>query len=94
MSWTGSENQRKPQGICLPPANPVVKSARFTIPIGVSISVQKITTGNPPWRAHVTTKEQKFDQFEARSKGCYVFRAQGWMIRARYRDVKEWRGGQ
>jgi hypothetical protein len=78
-SWTGSERQRRPQGICLPPKHPPRKVPRFFIPAGTSCTVSKISPNH--WRPHVTRRDLGFDRYEEADGASMVFREQGYFLR-------------
>jgi hypothetical protein len=77
-SWTGTERQRREQGVCLPPARPAVRVPRFLIPAGSSVRVSRVS--RLCWRPHFTRKELHFERHEGYRNGQYTFRHQGYLI--------------
>lgn len=86
MSWTGSENERKPQGVCLPPTKPADLRERFTIPACTQVLIQPIDDFRSPWWEHTTKATLGFDKCEGSVNGVATFRELGYFIR-----VKWWR---
>lgn len=88
MSWTGSENQRREQGNCAPPALPPSKTPRFTIPAGISCEIKRVE--ETVWRPFVTRMERGFERYESyeRALKAYVFRDEGFQLRIKARHVK------
>lgn len=87
MSWTGSEKQRRKQGICLPPALPPDLRHRFTIPSETTVLIQPIDDYAAPWKEYKTRIDLGFDRCEGSQDGMGTFREQGFFIRAKWRDV-------
>lgn len=87
MSWTGSENERKPQGICLPPSKPADLRERFTIPAGTPVQLQPISDSRAPYIDYTTKVELQFRKCEDFTKGYGKFREAGWFIFVRWGRV-------
>ncbi len=77
-SWTGSERQRHERGGCLPPTNPPLKRAAYTVPVGVKCLIKRTTAND--WRQYTTTKELSFERFESYRGQRYEFRLKGWLM--------------
>lgn len=86
MSWTGSENQRRPQGGCVSYGcstarrfvNEQVDQA-ISIPAGTQVFIQKIAGG--PEYIYRTKKALSFAETgQIDNKRRYVFHWQGWWI--------------
>ncbi len=84
-SWTGSENERKPQGTCRPPVKPMDETPRFLIPVATEVQVVDVTGGE--WRTYVTTKDNEFERYDSRGSNTYTFRRGGWLMRVDRRDI-------
>lgn len=78
MDWTGSSQQRKPQGVCLPPKRPANKDRPFRIPAGSPCKVRHI--GTRSWVRHTTKTENGFDRYETHHDGFYTFRSGVWVM--------------
>lgn len=78
-SWTGSENSRKEQGVCLPPAHPPNTTPRFSVKQGTTCAVTPVSCER--WRWYVTTKELGFERYERFVDWHYEFRLEGWLMR-------------
>lgn len=87
-SWSGSERERREQGVCLPPSKPPSKQSRFFIPRGVSCAVRRVEESE--WRGHVTTADHGFDRYERYDDGYYEFRLKGWLMLVRSKYVRRW----
>ena len=86
-SWTGSESQRKPQGICLPPKMaPAIPAFKYVVPAVIKCEIRRVTESN--YRTYTTTKEIGFQRAERKRYGMYEFRMNGWMIRVRLWQIK------
>jgi len=85
VSWTGSEKQRREQGICRPPVSPADRTPKYRIPAGTSVHIRRI--GAVEWQPYVMKREQGFDRFESRVMRSLVFRTFGWQIRVSPRRV-------
>lgn len=88
MDWTGSSDQRRPQGGCRPPKVKPNQQARFEIPASTKVSVCRVSDSNKRWRKHVTRVQLGFERFESRKSSQYVFREQGWLIRVAVSKVR------
>ena len=84
-SWSGSETQRRPQGICLPPTLPTNDEPRFSLPAGKTVHVRRLSDGFTAW--HKTTIPLGFERYESKSSGKYEFRHEGWIITAKSSQV-------
>ena len=86
-SWSGSEDQRRPQGVCLPPARPPVVVPRFLIRAGTPCEITPLSRIG--WRPYTTTREAPFERFESydRKTKTYQFRDRGWLLRVHRRRV-------
>ncbi len=86
VSWSGSEEQRHEQGVCLPPTRETNKTPRYFVAAGTSCSITRITPLN--WKAYRTTKDLGFERYET-SGGCSVtFREQGYLLKVQWCLVK------
>lgn len=87
MSWTGSENQRREQGSCRPPAMPANDTPRYLIPVGVPCEVRRVDQAE--WFEYTTKVESSFNRYESYDKKtkCYVFRHEGAQIRIKATHV-------
>jgi hypothetical protein len=86
-SWTGSEDLRREQGVCLSPARPPVVMPRFLIRAGTACQVSKLTPLK--WRPYITTRDvglERFEFYDPKSK-VYEFRHLGWLLRVHRRHV-------
>jgi hypothetical protein len=87
-SWSGSEELRRPQGVCLPPTRPPVSVPRFLIRAGTACSVSRVSPLR--WRPHITTMDVGLERFERydRDRKVYEFRHLGWLLRVHRRHVQ------
>jgi hypothetical protein len=95
MSWTGSENRRRPQGTCsahgtqsrprftpdLEPAHP-----RYSLPAGSRVEIAK-DEASPVWRPYVTQKTLRFLSIEAGP--LFLASYQGYLIRGPQEVITE-----
>ncbi len=81
MSWTGSEQQRREQGICMPPAHPPNKTPKFSIPKGTKVFVCRVDDLHQQWQEHRTREDLGFGGCERYQHWQYIFRHIGWFIR-------------
>lgn len=79
-SWTGSERQRRPQRAGHAPEKPMDSTSRFTIPVGASVLIQRISDGTK-WNPHTTKRLLEFERYELFKSGYYHFREQGWFVK-------------
>lgn len=81
--WTGSERERKPQGLCLPPQKKSVNYPRFVVPHDVPCHIRRVTEDDSRWRPFRTRKATLYEKYEFydRATKRYVFRLQGYCIR-------------
>lgn len=86
-TWTGSESERKPQGLCLPPSKPSDLREKWTIPAGTTVKVQPVNNFRQPWRWHTTQKELGFRKCEGLQNGWGKFRQEGYFIRVEWKHV-------
>jgi hypothetical protein len=85
-SWTGSESQRRPQGLCLPPTTTANETPRFLIRAGTMVSVQRFNE-SMSWYGHMTRMDIGFERWEGREDGQFTFRHEGYFIRVPSRKV-------
>jgi hypothetical protein len=87
QSWTGSEDQRRPQGICLPPTRPPNRTPRYLVPADTPCAVTPLS--HLRWRPHRTTKDRGFEKYERyrRERRTYEFRLEGWLMEIEARRV-------
>jgi hypothetical protein len=78
-SWSGSENNRREQGVCLPPKRPSSKLPRFQISQGCPCEISKVSPLE--WQHYRTTKDLGFEFFETYRDHKYVFRDRGYFLR-------------
>jgi len=78
-AWTGFEDLRREQGICLPPARPAKKGSRFLIPAGKPCTISEVSPMR--WRMYATGKNVGFERYEFYKAGVYEFRAAGSLMR-------------
>ena len=86
-TWTGSEDERREQGVCLPPTVPPNKTPRFTVPAGTKCRVTKVSPTN--WISHVTKVNLEFDRYESCNGRFYVFRQAFYFLSVSCRLVKK-----
>ncbi len=79
VSWTGSEEDRREQGVCLPPVRPPIRISRYTIPAGTRCAISKVAVLR--WCAHVTKRELGFERYEISEGRDWIFREEGYYIR-------------
>ncbi len=84
-SWTGTENQREPQRICLPPSVPMDQTPRYFVKPGVTVEVRAVDDEN--WKPYRTKKRNEFDRYEYRDGRCLIFRSSGYQMRVHCLDV-------
>ena len=84
-TWTGSEHQRRPQGVCRPPTKPTNTTPRFRIPKAVLVEVQKVTAVE--WQKHMMQKELRFERYETYEDRRYVFCHECYRFRVHRRFV-------
>jgi hypothetical protein len=86
-SWTGSEELRREQGICLPPTRSARKGSRFFVPAGTPCAISKVSPLG--WRQYTTRKDVGFERFETYGAGVYEFRSDvgGWPMRVHRQHV-------
>jgi hypothetical protein len=77
-SWSGSEQHRKPQGICLPPEKPPNRTPRYLVRAGTPCLVTKITPLRH--RSHITKIDLGFERHEGYKDQCYTFRHLGFIV--------------
>jgi hypothetical protein len=87
-SWTGSENERREQGICLPPTRPAKKGSRFFVPVRTPCAISRVSPLG--WRSYITRKDVGFERFESYRAGVFEFRSDvgGWLMRVHRRHVQ------
>lgn len=80
MSWTGSENQRRPQGIVEPPKHEPKHIPRFEIKEGTYVEVRNV--GDLPGRTqrHKLKRDLGFERYDSYRFKHYTFRFQNWLI--------------
>lgn len=78
-SWTGSENERREQGECLPPTVKPQSVPRFRLPAGVTCEVASVL--KDIWTPHTMKVELGFEKYDYYRGGYYTFRHFGWQIR-------------
>ena len=94
MSWTGSEKQRREQGVCKPPAKvKLVYRVRGNSPCKIR-RVANISNGVGPWRDYVSSHCNYFERTEypkSYRRGWFVFRPElsDWelMVQDKYVDI-------
>lgn len=80
MSWTGSELQRRPQGVCLPPATTSSTAPRYLLPAGTQVEVANLHQLGT-WKPHTIRSPIGFERYESREGTCLIFRHEGWLIK-------------
>lgn len=78
MDWSGSSQQRKPQGVCLPPKKTANTDKPFTIPAGTKCKVRRL--GTQKWVMHTTKADNGFDKYETHHDGFFTFRSGVWVM--------------
>ena len=86
-SWTGTENDRREQGICLPPTRPPNHSKRFKVPAGTPCCVSKVTPLK--WKPYRTTHDCEFDKYERTTDKGVIFRDRGYFLHVAWRFVEQ-----
>ena len=86
-SWLGSEEDRREQGVCLPPKKTARFDPRFTIPADSECLVSKVSP--ILWRNHRTRAELWFERYETFKDGWLTFREGFWYIRVRHDAVQK-----
>ncbi len=84
-TWTGSEEDRREQGICLPPTGPPLSLPQFQILVGTACSIKRLSGNN--WKPYTTKKALGFERYERYIRCSYEFRFQGWLLLVHRRDV-------
>ncbi len=85
-SWTGSEGERREQGICLPPTKAPKQTPRYFIPAGTKCKVTSVS--RICWRDFTTTKDLGFERFETAASGFVTFRDKGYLLQLRWKFVR------
>lgn len=80
MDWTGSGDQRREQGLCLPPER-TIRSSRLAIPAGTDVLVCRVDDHNQRWTKHTTKERLEFRRYEARTANYLEFRHLGYFVR-------------
>lgn len=86
-SWTGSETERRPQGVCLPPSKPSDLREKWTLPVGTPVLIQPVNDCKVPYRRHTLKMELGFRKCEDYSKGIGRFRHDGYFIKVEWKHV-------
>jgi hypothetical protein len=60
-SWSGSEQLRRPQGVCLPPTKLARHLPRFRVPAGIPVWITRESPVN--WKEYLTTRATVFQHF-------------------------------
>lgn len=98
MSWTGSERQRRPQGVCsagntssrvrvapsLVSANP-----RFVIPCETRVRIAKDDGHAPQWRDYVTQVTLRLDNGRDFGTDEWLFQHEGYLIAVSREHVQD-----
>jgi hypothetical protein len=85
-SWTGSEDERREQGVCRPPAVGPFRVPRFTILPGTPCHIKPVDQLD--WQAFVTRKPLGFERYESKDGNLLIFRDQGYQLRIASRLVR------
>lgn len=89
-SWSGSENRRREQGVCLPPTVAPNTTPRFLVPAGSKCAVSRISKLD--WQPYTTVQDIGFERFERFEQGesgnFYEFRFEGWLMLVRWDLVR------
>jgi hypothetical protein len=84
-SWSGTEDRRREQGVCLPPTRAPNTMPRYWIPAGTAIRVSKLSPLS--WRQWTTRVSLSFERHEGYRNGWYTFRERGWLVCVHRRHV-------
>jgi len=88
-TWTGTEEERRPQGICLPPTVKPKTTPRYAVAAGTRCTVRSLAKDK--WMAYTTTRDLAFERYEryeeAADGNYYHFRLEGWIMRVGSRHV-------
>ena len=71
-SWSGSENQRREQGVCRPPTHEPNTTPRFFIPAGTQVAVRR--ADRTEWQGYVTKRDLGFGKHSRYDNRHYFFR--------------------
>ena len=87
-SWSGSESQRLPQGVCTSNDYHPAPSAAFFIPAGTHCEIARIADSTQRWHHHKTRRDLSFDRPEGNTRDTTLtFREQGYWLRLPRRAV-------
>lgn len=84
-SWSGSEDSRREQGVCLPPKRQADKTPRFSIEVGSRCQVAKVITGD--YFPYTTKTQIGFERFERYRDGVYTFRQDEYLVKVHRSNV-------
>jgi hypothetical protein len=88
-SWSGSEVDRKEQGICMPWGKPAAVVPKFVIPARTEVLITRLSPIF--WKAYTTRRELAFERYDQRDGVCVIFREQGYLIKLEWSKVKHGR---
>ncbi len=86
-SWSGSEDERREQGECRPPSQPMDSTARFSVRAGISCQIKLVD--DTEWTDYRTQKLNEFERYESYRDDHYVFRHLGYQLRVHRSFVKQ-----
>ena len=83
QSWTGSEQQRRPQRACSSNGyTPCSRPPRYVIQAGSHVNVRSLSVKHAKWRPYVTKRTLTFDHPRYRiGRRDLVFHESGYAIR-------------
>jgi len=87
-SWSGSENERNPQGVCSSNGYVPNRQPRFLIKAGTIVKVKSVNKGGD-WLPYRTKRDLGYTRYESREGWFLTFREEGYWILVRRSCVQE-----
>ena len=78
-SWTGSERQRREQGVCRPPKHKPNTTPRFMVRAGTRVEVRRADRNR--WFEYVTQRDLRFERRLRYADYHYFFREGAYELR-------------
>lgn len=87
-SWSGSESERNPQGVCSSNEYVPNRQPRFLIKAGTIVKVKSVSKGGD-WLPYRTKRDLGYAMYESRRGWFLTFREEGYWILVRRSCVQE-----
>ena len=85
--WTGSASDRRPQGVCHPPASDLQPTTCEFVPARTPVLTRRISGGK--WQQHKTRERIRIDETLNRTDKRIVFAHMGWVIAVSLKHIQK-----